>query len=86
MKRINVFIVGKGKGEDLTARTIPATDTFTIPSYSEIINRFSKINLGSYTVSLPYNDSLTTSAKKDSLIALRTVLKSANSSSPDIFI
>jgi hypothetical protein len=58
VKRVNVFVLRKGKGEDLTARTIPATDTFTIPSYSEILNRFSKINPGSYTVPLPYNDSL----------------------------
>jgi hypothetical protein len=86
VKRINVFMVGKGKGEDLTARTMPATDTFTIPSYAEIINRFSKIDPGSYTVSLPYKDTLTTSSKKDSLIALRTVVKSVNSSSPDILL
>jgi len=86
VKRVNVFVLWKGRGEDLTARTIPATDTFTIPSYSEILNRFSKINPGSYTVSLPYNDTLTTSPTKDSLISLRTVLKTDDATTPDIFL
>lgn len=81
IKRINVFVVDVRKN-DLSARTVPATNQFIIPSLIEITNRFIGIPPGNYTLSTPYIDTLTTSSSPDSLIALRTILTTpANSSS-----
>lgn len=84
IKRINVFVVDAAKN-DLSARTVPASNQFTIPSLTEITNRFEGISQGNYTLSAPYNDTLTTSSSPDSLIALRTALKTP-ANSPSIFL
>jgi hypothetical protein len=86
IKRINVFVVNNAAPNDLTARTVPATNLFTIPSLAQITNRFSGISIGNFTLSTPYNDTLTSSSTPDSLIALRTVLNTSSTPNTSIYL
>jgi hypothetical protein len=70
-------VQNKNDPNDLTARTVPATNDFIIPSSGVITNRFSNIPLYNFTLSTPYLDVLTASVAKDTLFALRTVLNTS---------
>lgn len=63
IKRITVYVQDMNNKNDLTARTIPGTNTFTIPSLEEITKRFEGINPGILNISLPYNDTLSSSSR-----------------------
>ena len=80
IKRITIYVQGKSNASDLTARTVPASSDFTIPSAAEVTNRFGSISAGSYYLSPPYQDTLTTNTNKTSLFALRTVLNTTSQS------
>ena len=80
IRRITVYVQGKGNASDLTARTVPASSDFTIPSAAEITKRFASVSAGSYSLSPPYLDSLTTSPNKTGLFAIRTVLNTTSTS------
>ena len=62
VKRINIFIQSKSDKDDLSARTIPATSDFIIPSSLDISKRFSNIDIGNYFLASPYTDSFTTNS------------------------
>ena len=74
VKRINIYVQNATNLKDLTVRTYPAKNTFTIPNNSAIINRFTGIAEGTFNVSLPYADSLTTSSNISMLVGLRTII------------
>lgn len=80
IKRITIYVQGKSNASDLTARTVPASSDFTIPSAAEVTNRFGSISAGTYYLSPPYQDTLTTNPNKTSLFALRTVLNTTSQS------
>ena len=86
IKRINIYIQNKQDQRDLSARTIPATSDFIIPSSLDISKRFSNIEVGKFTFAFPYTDALTKkTTNKDELIAVRTVLDT-NSTSYNIYL
>ena len=60
VKRVTVYVQSNTISNDLTARTFPATDKFTIPNTTTITNRFTNIQTGSFNISAPYLDTLTT--------------------------
>lgn len=62
VKRINIFIQSKSDKDDLSARTIPATSDFIIPSSLDISKRFSNIDIGNYFLASPYTDAFTTNS------------------------
>lgn len=59
---------------DLSARTFPATNQFTIPNLTTVTLRFQTVSEGYFNISAPYLDSLSTSPNKTELVALRTLL------------
>lgn len=75
---MNVFVQSISNLNDLTARTFPATNTYTIPDSTAIYNRFEGIPQGNFSVSYPYIDILTTLPTKDTLIALRTIIRESS--------
>jgi hypothetical protein len=74
VRRINVFVQSTSNPDNLTARTFPPINTFTIPNSSAITQRFNGVIEGYFSVSLPYQDILTTSANNVTLVALRTII------------
>lgn len=78
LQRINVYILNGSNSNDLGVRTFPATDNFVVPSITSIINRFVAIPEGNFNISAPYTDTLTRSSSKNTLVALRTVIPSAD--------
>jgi len=60
VKRLNVYVQSTTNPDDLSVRTFPAKNTFTVPSSTEIAQRFYGVAEGTYNVTLPYTDSLTT--------------------------
>jgi|688.fasta_scaffold399094_1 hypothetical protein len=59
VKRINIFIQSKTDKNDLSARTIPATSDFIIPTSLDISKRFSNIEIGKFMFAYPYIDAFT---------------------------
>ena len=82
IKRINVYVQDINNNNDLTVRTIPGTNNFTIPSLNEITQRFQGITPNLLNISFPYTDVLSLSSNEQ-LIALRTVLNTSNTNFSD---
>lgn len=50
IKRINVYVINTNNLNDLTVRTVPAINLFTVPSFNAITSRFTGISVGSFSV------------------------------------
>lgn len=76
VQRINVYVQNSSNPSDLTARTFPATDLFSIPSLATITDRFKGVADGEFTISTPYVDVLSVGAgEKETLVGLRAKVK-----------
>lgn len=55
IKRINIYVQSNSVPSDISVRTIPATNTFTVDA-SKISTRFAGIVTGKFKISDPYKD------------------------------
>jgi hypothetical protein len=74
LKRINIFYQKTSDPENLLARTYPATNDFTIPSWESVKEKISSTPSGNVSISSVYNDTFSLSSSTE-VFALRTVIE-----------